>query len=187
MFLVAYWLYIDGVDTIVRMAVDFGMSIGFDMSNLLTALLVTQFVAFPAAVGFGYLGERIGAKAGIMIAIAVYIGVTVWASTMQQVGEFYALAVVIGLVQGGVQSLSRSLYARLIPANKSAEYFGFYNMLGKFAAVLGPLMIALASLLTGDPRLSLLTIVLLFVGGGALLLLVDEREGARMAKELAQL
>ncbi len=187
LFLIAYWLYIDGVDTIVRMAVDFGMSIGFDMSNLLTALLITQFVAFPAAIGFGYLGERIGAKAGILIAIGIYIAVTIWASTMQQISEFYVLAVIIGLVQGGVQSLSRSLYARIIPANKSAEYFGFYNMLGKFAAVLGPLMVAFASVLTGDPRKALLTIVILFVAGGLLLWRVDEREGARMAQELARL
>jgi len=186
LFLAAYWLYIDGVHTIMRMAVDFGMAIGFEMSHLLTALLVTQFVAFPAAIGFGYVGKRLGARAGILIAIAVYAAVTVWAMFMDQVREFYALAVVIGLVQGGVQSLSRSLYARIIPADKSAEYFGFYNMLGKFSAVLGPLLVGLASLATGSPRLSLLAIVVLFGAGALVLCFVDEQQGSRIARELEQ-
>ena len=186
LFLVAYWLYIDGVHTIIRMAVDYGMALGFNMSHLFTALLITQFVAFPAAVGFGILGSRIGAKAGILIAIGVYMLVTGWATFMDQVNEFYVLAVVIGLVQGGVQSLSRSLYARIIPANKSAEYFGFYNVLGKFAAVLGPLMVGFTSLATGSPQLSLFTIVILFALGGLLLYRVDEHAGARIAQELAK-
>ena len=186
LFLVAYWLYIDGVHTIVKMAVDYGMALGFDMSHLFTALLITQFVAFPAAVGFGILAGRIGAKAGILIAIGVYMLVTVWATFMDQVGEFYVLAVVIGLVQGGVQSLSRSLYARIIPANKSAEYFGFYNVLGKFAAVIGPLMVGYTSLTTGSPQLSLFTIVILFAIGGLLLYRVDVGAGARIAQELAK-
>ncbi len=183
-FLVAYWLYIDGVHTIVRMAVDYGMALGFDMKHLLTALLITQFVAFPAALGFGFLAARIGAKAGILIGIGVYVVATIGAVFMDGVGDFYRLAVVIGLVQGGVQSLSRSMYARLIPADKSAEYFGFYNMLGKFAAILGPLMVGFASLATGSPRLSLLTIIVLFAAGGVLLYYVDERRGARIAHEL---
>ena len=186
LFLVAYWLYIDGVHTIVKMAVDYGMALGFDMSHLFTALLITQFVAFPAAVAFGLLAGRIGAKAGILIGIGVYMAVTVWATFMDQVGEFYLLAVVIGLVQGGVQSLSRWLYACIIPANKSAEYFGFYNVLGKFAAVLGPLMVGYTSLTTGSPQLSLFTIVILFALGAVLLYLVDVREGTRIARELAR-
>ncbi|MDH5660328.1 MAG: MFS transporter, partial [Gammaproteobacteria bacterium] len=139
-FLCAYWLYIDGVDTIVRMAVDYGMSLGFDSGNLITALLITQFVGFPAAIGFGYLAHYIGAKRGILIGIAVYLFVTVWATQIEVVSEFYMLAIIIGLVQGGVQALSRSFYARIIPENCAAEFFGFYNMLGKFAAVLGPIM-----------------------------------------------
>ncbi|UCE88247.1 MAG: MFS transporter, partial [Pseudomonadota bacterium] len=184
LFLVAYWLYIDGVDTIVRMAIDYGMSIGFDMGNLITALLITQFVGFPAAIAFGYLGKHIGPKRGILIAIGVYIAGTLYAVVMDQVYEFYILAVVIGLVQGGVQSLSRSLYARIIPADKAAEYFGFYNMLGKFAAVLGPVMIGTVTLMTGNPRAGILSVIVLFAAGGLLLLRVDEREGARIAREL---
>ncbi|HEB58775.1 MAG TPA: MFS transporter [Gammaproteobacteria bacterium] len=184
LFLLAYWLYIDGVDTIVRMAIDYGMALKFDSTQLVTALLITQFVGFPAAIAFGFLGQRIGAKQGILIGIAVYVLVTLWAAFMENVSEFYILAVTIGLVQGGVQSLSRSFYARIIPASKSAEYFGFYNMLGKFAAILGPLMMGVVSFFTGSPRLSLLSILILFIGGALLLLRVDVAEGERMAQEL---
>lgn len=186
LFLFAYWLYIDGVHTIMRMAVDYGMALGFEMSHLLTALLITQFVAFPAAIGFGFLGERIGAKNAILIAIGVYLIVTVWAVFMDRVSDFYRLAFVIGLVQGGIQSLSRSLYARIIPANKSGEYFGFYNMLGKFAAVLGPLTVGFVSIATGSPRLSMLSIVVLLTVGGVLLSLVNVQQGVCVAQELAR-
>lgn len=182
-FLLAYWLYIDGVDTIVRMAVDYGMSLGFDPSALITALLITQFVGFPAAVAFGFIGEKIGARQGILIAIVVYLLVTLWASQMQSASEFYGLAIVIGLVQGGIQSLSRSLYARLIPASRAAEFFGFYNMLGKFAAVLGPLMVGAVSLLTGSARASILSVSILFIAGGLLLWRVDVQKGIGYAKQ----
>jgi UMF1 family MFS transporter len=138
LFLCAYWLYIDGVDTIIRMAVDYGMSLGFAANDLLLALLVTQFVGFPAALVFGRLGQRLGPRKGIYIAIGVYVAATFWGINMTRKEEFYVLAVVIGLVQGGIQALSRSYYARLIPADKPAEFFGFYNMLGKFAAIIGP-------------------------------------------------
>lgn len=184
LFLIGYWLYIDGVDTIVRMAVDYGMSIGFDSNNLIVALLITQFVGFPAAIVFGKIGERIGAKRGIFIGIAVYIVVSIWGFFMDRVAEFYAIAVAIGLVQGGVQALSRSFYARIIPKNKAAEFFGFYNMLGKFAAVIGPVMMGWVGVATGNPRYSILSLVILFVAGGSLLSLVNETEGRRAAREL---
>ena len=157
LFLIGYWLYIDGVDTIVRMAVDYGMSIGFDSKGLITALLIVQFVGFPAAIAFGKIGEKIGAKKGILIGIAVYLGVTVWGFFMQGQAEFYGLAVVIGLVQGGVQALSRSFYTRIIPKDKSAEFFGFYNLLGKFAAVIGPVLMGWVGVATGDPRYAILS------------------------------
>jgi len=172
LFLLAYWLYIDGVDTIIRMAVDYGMALGFGRSGLILALLITQFVGFPAAIAFGRIGARLGARTGILIGIGVYVAVTVWAFFMDSTWEFYALAVTIGLVQGGVQALSRSFYARLIPPEKSAEFFGFYNMLGKFAAVIGPALMGWVGVLTGNPRLAILSIVVLFLGGGALLVLV---------------
>ena len=184
LFLLAYWLYIDGVDTVVRMAVDYGMSLGFASDSLIIALLITQFVGFPAAIVFGLLGERIGPKPAILIAIGVYTGVIVWAFFMRHVAEFYGLAVVIGLVQGGVQSLSRSLYARLIPAGQAAEFFDFYNMLGKFAAILGPLVMGVVGLLTGSSRLSILAVAILFVGGALLLMRVDVARGQTMAREL---
>lgn len=183
-FLIAYWCYIDAVDTIIRMAVDYGLSLGFKAESLIVALLITQFVGFPAALVFGKLGERFGAKSGLFIAIGVYIAVTLWAMRMDQVYEFYILAAVIGLVQGGVQSLSRSLYARLIPADKAAEFFGFYNMLGKFAAVLGPALMGAVGMLTGSPRASLWAVVGLFVVGAAVLYFVDEEEGRRRAAAL---
>jgi len=162
LFLVAYWLYIDGVDTIIRMAVDYGLSLGFSSRTLLTALLITQFVGFPAALLFGWLGEKVGAKTGIFVGIGVYLGATLWAYFMDRQVEFYALAGVIGLVQGGVQSLSRSLYAGIIPPGKAAEFFGFYNMLGKSAAVIGPALMGWMSLLTGNPRISIFSVALLF-------------------------
>ncbi len=165
LFLLAYWCYIDGVDTIVRMAVDYGLSLGFDSNSLIVALLITQFVGFPAAIGFGYLGKRIGAKRGIYIAILAYVLIVIWASRMEQQAEFYGLAIAIGLVQGGIQSLSRSFYARLIPKEKSAEFFGFYNMLGKFAAVIGPVMVGWAGALSGNPRIGILTLLILFALG----------------------
>ncbi len=172
-FLLAYWLYIDGVDTVIRMAVSYGQSLGFPDNSLILALLITQFVGFPAALAYGYLGERIGAKRGLLIGICVYIGATIYAVFMNHVSEFYVLAVVVGLVQGGVQALSRSYFSRLIPPEKAGEFFGFYNMLGKFAAVIGPLLMGYASAFVGT-RLSILSIILLFVGGGAILLVVHE-------------
>jgi len=180
LFLLAYWLYIDGVDTIVRMAVDYGMSLGFNSTDLITALLITQFVGFPAAIGFGYLANVIGAKNGILIAIAVYFFTTLWATQITVVSEFYILAIIIGLVQGGVQALSRSFYAGIIPKNQSAEFFGFYNMLGKFAAVLGPIMMGLVSLTTQSPRLSILSVSILFIAGGILLYFVNENKAKDM-------
>jgi len=172
MFLLAYWLYIDGVDTVIRMAVNFGQSMGFPDDSLIVALLIVQFVGFPAAIAFGALGARWGARNAIVLAIAVYAAVTVWAYTLQTVGQFYAMAVVIALVQGGVQSQSRALFAQLIPAERAGEYFGFYNMLGKFAVILGPILVGWAALALKDPRLSLMVLLVLFVPGALLLMRV---------------
>lgn len=172
-FLVAYWLYIDGLDTIVRMAVDYGLALGFTSSHLITALLLVQFIGFPSALAFGWLGERIGPKRGILIGLSVYVGITIWAYFISQVWEFYGIAIAIGVVQGGVQALSRSLYARLIPPDSAAEFFGFYNFLGKFAAVIGPVMMGWVAIATGSTRISILSILVLFIAGGLLLMKVD--------------
>ncbi len=189
LFLLGYWLYIDGVDTIVRMAVDYGMSIGFQQGDLLTALLLTQVIGFPAALAFGLIGEKLGPKTGIFICIGVYFFVTIWAYFIDTVGQFYGIACAVGLVQGGIQALSRSYYGRLIPPSQTAEFYGFYNMLGKFAAVVGPSMMGTVGLLTGDPRLSILSLIVLFAGGGAILYFVDEeqaRKGAMALEERAR-
>ena len=202
-FLLAYWFYIDGVDTIVKMAVDYGMSIGFESDDLIVALLIVQFVGFPAALFFGRLGERWGVRPSIFLAIGVYIGITIWGMMMREKYEFYVLAIVIGLVQGGIQALSRSYYSRLIPKNQSAEYYGFYNMLGKFAAIIGPALMGFVGLLMRDilmpesptaeqilevgqqaSRWSIASIVILFVIGGTLLFFVDEEKGRSEAKLL---
>lgn len=182
LFLGAYWLYIDGVDTVVRMAVDYGLSIGLESSHLMIALLLTQFVGFPSALAFGKLGEKRGARQGIMLAISVYFIVIIWAYQMQQVWEFYVLAVIIGMVQGGIQALSRSFYARIIPRSESGEFFGFYNMMGKFAAVFGPLIMGWVAITTGSPRLSILSVLILFIIGAALLSMVDEEKAVVQAK-----
>jgi len=184
LFLLGYWLYIDGVDTIILMAVDYGMSIGLSSTSLIFALLITQFVGFPAALAFGKIGEKLGAKTGIIIGIGVYGAVTIWGYFMQREVEFYCLAVIIGLVQGGVQSLSRSFYAKIVPKNKAAEFFGFYNMLGKFAAVMGPILIGWVSLLTGNPRYAILSLLLLFIPGAIILSCVNEKAGKQKASEL---
>ena len=174
MFLLAYWLYIDGVDTIVRMAVDFGLNIGLGQGNLITALLMVQFIGFPAALVFGRLGERYGAQRGIWICIWVYVGVTVFAFFMETALQMYILAAVIGLVQGGIQALSRSMFSHLIPQEKNAEFFGFYNVVGKAAAVFGPVMMGTITYLSGNPRLGILSVALLFFAGMFFFRLVED-------------
>jgi UMF1 family MFS transporter len=200
LFLLAYWFYIDGVDTIIRMAVDYGLSLGFESTDLIVALLIVQFVGFPAALVFGKLGERWGVRKSIYLAIAIYMGVTVWGAMMTDKMEFYILAVVIGLVQGGIQALSRSYYSRLIPKNKAAEYYGFYNMLGKFAVILGPVLMGLVGLIAKRilmppaptpeqvitvgqlaSRWGIASILVLFIVGGILFYFVDEEKGREQA------
>ena len=205
LFLLAYWFYIDGVDTIIKMAVDYGISIGFESNDLIIALLIVQFVGFPAALIFGRLGERWGVRPSIFLAIVVYIAVTIWGTMMREKYEFYVLAIVIGLVQGGIQALSRSYYSRLIPKNQAAEYYGFYNMLGKFAAIIGPALMAVVGLTMRNvlmpesptaeqlievgqdaSRWSIASIIVLFVIGGTLLFFVDEEKGRAEADYLSK-
>jgi UMF1 family MFS transporter len=175
-FLVAYWLYIDGVYTIIKMAVDYGLALGLTAEDLILAMLVTNFVAFPAALVFGWLGERLGTRRGIYLGLGVYILATMAAGFIQTITEFYVLAIAIGCVQGGVQSLSRAFFARLVPVGRTGEYFGFYNMLGKFAAILGPLLTGVVALVTGSQRQGLLALLVLFVAGTWLLMRVREQD-----------
>jgi UMF1 family MFS transporter len=168
LFLLAYWLYIDGVNTVIKMAVDYGLALGFPTNSLIVALLIVQFVGFPAAILFGWLGNRYSTLGGIFVGLAVYAGVTCLAVFMDDVREFYYMAVAIGLVQGAVQSLSRSYFGTLVPQDRAGEFFGFYNMMGKFASVLGPALMGTSALFIGN-RYSILSLVLLFIAGGALL------------------
>jgi UMF1 family MFS transporter len=196
LFLFAYWCYIDGVDTVIRMAVDYGLSIGFESNDLIVALLMVQFIGFPAALGFGKLGQRWDVKKAIFLAIGVYGLVTIWAMMMTHKHEFYILAGVIGLVQGGIQALSRSFYSRLIPKDRAAEFYGFYNMLGKFAVIIGPALMGAVGLIvkrvmmppapTPDQiqtvgelasRMSIASLLLLFIAGAVILYFVDEEKG----------
>lgn len=176
LFLIAYWIYIDGVDTIIRMAVDYGMVLGFDTADLIQALLITQFVGFPAAIIYGYIGHRVGAKNALMAGIGVYALITWLGYTMNTAEDFYLLAILIGLVQGGVQAMSRSYFARMIPQGQTAEYFGIYNMLGKSAAIIGPVMMGTVALVTDNHRYSILSVLLLFVIGALVLSKVDALE-----------
>ncbi|SEP62955.1 MFS transporter, UMF1 family [Solimonas aquatica] len=169
LFLCAYWLYIDAVDTIIRMAVDYGVKLGFAPGSLILALLMVQFIGFPAAVLFGVLAERVGTKTMIYVALLVYAGVTCGSYFLLSETQFFLMAAAIGLVQGGIQSLSRSYYARLIPADQAGQFFGFYNMLGKFAAVLGPFVVGQTALLVDNQRLPILSLLPFFIIGGLLL------------------
>ncbi|CAN5640129.1 MFS transporter [soil metagenome] len=173
LFLIAYFFYIDGVNTIIKMAVDYGMALGFKTDSLISALLLVQFIGFPAAIGFSVLANKFGSKKALNIAIITYAVVTVAATGLQVEWHFYALACAIGLVQGGIQALSRSVFGQLIPAEKSGEFYGFFNMLGRFSSVLGPLLIAVSALISESPRVAMLSLLLLFGTGFFILQKVD--------------
>ena len=175
-FLIAYWLYIDGVDTIVRMAVAYGSDIGLDASSMITALLLTQFVGFPATLVFGIYADKIGFKKILTIGISIYILVTFYAYYMSTALEFYILAGTVGLVQGGVQAISRSFFSTIIPVNKEAQFFGFYNLVGKSAVLLGPALVSWVALIFGNPRFGILSLLFLLVPGLILLWMVPDKE-----------
>ena len=175
-FLIAYWLYIDGVDTIVRMAVAYGSDIGLDASSMITALLLTQFVGFPATLVFGIYADKIGFKKILTIGISIYILVTFYAYYMSTALEFYILAGTVGLVQGGVQAISRSFFSTIIPVNKEAQFFGFYNLVGKSAVFLGPVLVSWVALIFGNPRFGILSLLFLLVPGLILLWMVPDKE-----------
>ena len=178
-FLIAYWLYIDGVDTIVRMAVAYGSDIGLDASSMITALLLTQFVGFPATLVFGIYADKIGFKKILTIGISIYILVTFYAYYMSTALEFYILAGTVGLVQGGIQAISRSFFSTIIPVNKEAQFFGFYNLVGKSAVFLGPVLVSWVALIFGNPRFGILSLLFLLVPGLILLWMVPDKELAR--------
>jgi UMF1 family MFS transporter len=171
-FLGGYWLYVGGVFTVIFMAANYGQRLGFEDSDLVLALLIANFVGFPATLVYGFLAHRYGAKKGLYVALVAYVGACLWGIQMTNINEFYIMAVVIGMVQGGAQGLSRSVYATLIPADQPGEFFGFYSMTTKFAHVLGPAMVAVAAMLSDDPKWVLLALMPLFLAGAFLLALV---------------
>lgn len=173
-FLLAYFLYMDGVDTIIRMATSYGSDIGLSAQSMIGALLLTQFIGFPATLVFGNYSDRFGHKQTLTFAIIIYIGVVIFSSQMDSAVEFFIMASVIGLVQGGVQAISRSFFSTLIPENKAAEFFGFYNFIGKSSVFIGPFMVSGIALLTDNPGLGILSLLLLFVPGLILLRRVPE-------------
>ena len=171
-FLIAYWLYIGGVFTVIFMAVNFGQRLGFSSTDLVTALLITNFAGFPATLAYGYIGHRIGPKPAIYIGLTVYVAVAIYATVLQDVKQFYAMAIIIGMVQGGVQGMSRSLFASLIPEQHSGEFFGFYNMVTKFAHILGPVLVGIVTAVFADPKFIIAALLPLFLAGGYTLLAV---------------
>jgi UMF1 family MFS transporter len=175
-FLFAYWFFIGGLFTVIIMAVNFGQRLGFDDNDLVMALLITNFVGFPATIGYGYIGHYFGPKNAIFLGLAVYIAIGIWAAFLTSVGQFYAMAIIVGMVQGGVQGMSRSLYAALIPVEHSGEFFGFYNMVTKFSHVLGPVLIGLTAMISDEPKYILLAVLPMFVIGAILLTRFDATE-----------
>ncbi|MEW6517256.1 MAG: MFS transporter [candidate division FCPU426 bacterium] len=179
LFLAAYICYIAGVFTIMRMAVDYGLALGLSSRSLLLALLLTQAVGFPAALAFGMLGRRLGARPALLLAIVIYALVTLGGMNLRSAGDFFLLAAGIGLVQGGIQALSRAWYATLISRDSAAAFFGLYDLTGKLAIAAGPLLLGAAALagrhfgLAGDQasRLSLSVVLLLFALGAAFLMI----------------
>jgi UMF1 family MFS transporter len=179
--LLAYVVYSDGINTIIRMATSYGTEIGLRQSALITAILLVQFVGIPFAFLFGMLADRIGAKASVFISLAVYAFISVMGYYMKTERDFYMLAIMVASVQGGSQALSRSLFASMIPRDRSSEFFGFFSIFEKFGAIAGPALFGLTSALTGSSRSAILSVILFFVAGAVLLALVDVREGQRSA------
>jgi UMF1 family MFS transporter len=181
--LLAFLIYNDGIQTIIRMATTFGTQIGIDQNAMITALLITQFIGIPFAFMFGMIAGRIGAKAAVFGGLAVYAVIIVLAYNMKSAAHFYALAIMVGMVQGGTQALSRSLFASMIPKHKSSEFFAFFGVFERYAGILGPLIFAIMIEATGESRNAILAVLGFFVVGGALLAFVDVDAGRRAARQ----
>jgi UMF1 family MFS transporter len=184
--LIAFLLYNDGIQTIIRMATTYGSELGIDEGGMILALLITQFIGIPFAFLFGALADRIGAKRAIFGGLAVYAGITVLGYYMKNATQFLALAALVGMVQGGTQALSRSLFASMIPRHKSSEFFAFFGVFERYAGILGPAVFAWMSASSGTSRNAILSVIAFFVLGAAVLTRVDVAEGRRaVAGDLA--
>jgi UMF1 family MFS transporter len=186
LFIISFWFYNDGIGTIIKMATIYGGEIGIEVIHLVGALMLTQIIGIPLSLAFGRVADRIGAKRSILIGLGVYLIISIGGYFMTRAIHFWILACLIGLVQGGTQALSRSLFSSMVPRNKSAEFFSFYNISGKFAGIMGPAIFAIVGQLTGSSRLGILSLVFFFLIGGYLLINVDVEEGKRMATNWEQ-
>ncbi|MCD4802011.1 MAG: MFS transporter [Anaerolineales bacterium] len=182
-FLVAFWLFNDGIGTIIKMATIYGKEIGIGQTDLIGALLMVQFVGIPFSFAFGWLAKRIGTKRSIYISLSVYFLISIGGYFMESAIHFWILGFAVALVQGGSQALSRSLYGRMVPKAQSAEFFSFFSVSGKLAGMFGPLVFGLVSQVMGNSRLGIVSLVIFFIAGGLLLTRVDEEEGIRVAEE----
>ena len=169
-YMVAFFFYIDGVHTVISMATSYGAALGIDSTQLVLALLVTQFVAFPSAIAYGRLARRFGTLRMIIIAVAAYVVIVLFAAFfLKSPVEFWILAILVGMFQGGIQALSRSYFGRLIPKERANEYYGFFDIFGRYASVMGTLLVSVVTSLTGDPSLGVLSIGILLVVGFVML------------------
>jgi len=180
-FLIAFWLYNDGIGTIISMAVIFGAEINIPQAHLIGSILAVQFIGIPFSILFGRLAGWMGTKRAIFLGLAVYTGISLGGYFIQTPLHFWILAVLVGFVQGGTQALSRSLFGTLIPKSRSAEFFSFLDVSSKFAGIIGPFVFGIVGQMTGSSRLSVVALVVFFIGGGALLLTVNEKEGRARA------
>ena len=177
LFMVAFFFYIDGVHTVIKMSTSYGTDLGIDSTQLVLALLVTQFVAFPSAIAYGRLSERFGTKRMLLIAIFAYFCIVLFAAFfLRSALEFWILAICVGLFQGGIQALSRSEFGKLIPKDNANEYYGFFDIFGKYAAVMGTFLVSVFTQLTGNPSIGVLSIAVLFLVGFVLLVRMPEKE-----------
>jgi UMF1 family MFS transporter len=182
-FLAAFWLYNDGLGTIIIMSVIFGTEIGIGKAHLIGAILMVQFLGIPFSVIFGRLPKRIGIKNSIIAALGVYTIITLLGYFMSRPAHFWLLAFLVSMVQGGTQALSRSLFGSMTPPSKSAEFFGFYNVSSKFAGILGPSLFGFIGQLTGSSRTGIVTIIFFFLAGALLLSSTDIAKGRKEALE----
>ena len=182
-FLIAFWLYNDGIGTIIKMATIYGKEIGIGQNDLIGALLMVQFVGIPFSFAFGWLAKKLGTKKSIYLSLGVYTLITISAYFMNTAIHFWILGFAVALVQGGSQALSRSLYGRMVPKVQSAAFFSFFSVSGKFAGIFGPLIFALVSQMMGNSRLGIISLIIFFISGALLLTRVDEEEGIRVAQE----
>jgi UMF1 family MFS transporter len=183
MLLLAFLVYNDGIQTIIRMATTYGTEIGIDENALIGALLLTQFIGVPCGFLFGYFAQNVGAKRALLTGLAVYTVITVLAYFMRTATHFFLLAILVGMVQGGTQALSRSLFASMVPTHKSSEFFAFFGVFERYAGILGPAIFAWVVTHSGTSRNAIVAVVAFFVIGGAMLVFVDVEEGRRAARE----